>query len=86
MTEVGSRIGAIQKADEDAVWFYGYGVYVGNEIPPSGFSHDLGLKNPKLKLDSGNVVWGYMCWWGPEEKVKELIGDRKVIIIEPEME
>lgn len=24
--------------------------------------------NPKIELDNGDIVWGYQCWWGPEEK------------------
>ncbi len=27
--------------------------------------------NPKIKLDSGQVVWGCECWWGPEEAFDE---------------
>lgn len=82
MTKIGERIGAIQKADQDTVWFFGYGVYAGDEVPPTGFLHDIGRANPKLKLDNGNVVWGYESWWAPEDQVKEMIGDRK--IVEPE--
>ncbi len=26
--------------------------------------------NPKILLDSGDVVWGCECWWGPEAEVK----------------
>ena len=47
--------------------------------PPDEICQELGLKNPKIRLDSGEVVWGYECWWGPEEKVTETIGDRKVL-------
>lgn len=42
---------------------------------PAGFLAEmvveLGHKNPKIKLDTGEVVWGCECWWGPttEEKV-----------------
>jgi hypothetical protein len=39
-------------------------------------------KNPKIVLDSGRVVWGMECWWGPEERVKETIGNRKIIDVE----
>jgi hypothetical protein len=84
MTKIGERIGAIQKADQTAVWFFGYGVYAGDEVPPSGFLHDLDRPNPKLQLDNGDVVWGYESWWGPEDQIKEVIGDRQVIIVEPE--
>jgi hypothetical protein len=78
-TQKGSRVGAIQKADEKTVWFYGYGVYVGDEIPPSGFAHEVGLRNPKIQLDDGGIVWGRECWWGPEEQVKKMIGSREIL-------
>lgn len=36
-------------------------------------------KNPRIRLDNGERVWGQECWWGPEGKIKESIGDRNVI-------
>lgn len=39
------------------------------------------LCNPRIRLDNGSVVWGCQCWWGPEEKVKESIGGREVVIV-----
>ena len=27
-------------------------------------------RNPRIRLDSGDVVWGCQCWWGPEKVVK----------------
>ncbi len=29
-----------------------------------------GHKNPCIKLDNGDIVWGRECWWGPEEEIK----------------
>ena len=77
-TTIGSRIGAVLKADESTVTLLGYGIYVGNEIPPDGFLHDAGITNPKLKLDNGRVAWGHQCWWGDEQTVIEMIGGRSV--------
>lgn len=77
--KIGDRIGAILSVNETSVSLFGYGVYVGEEVLPTGFLHDVGVPNPKLQLDNGNVVWGYQCWWGSEEKVKEIIGGRKII-------
>ncbi len=79
----GDRIGAIRDSDEYTVNLFGYGVYEGEEVPPWGFAQLAGVKNPKLKLDSGVVVWGQDCWWGPEEKIKQMIGDRKVNLVAP---
>lgn len=79
---IGFRVGAILEADENTVKLLGYGVYAGEEIPPDEFLHDLGIKNPKIVLDSGGVVWGYQCWWGDEDTVKKQLGDRQVIIVD----
>lgn len=86
MRKIGERVGAIQKADKEKVWLYGYGVYAGDEIPPSGFAHDVGIPNPKIQLDSGGVVWGQECWWGDEEAVKKMIGGREIIMVKQEAE
>lgn len=82
--KVGSRVGAIQKADKDSVHFYGWGVYEGDFVPQRGFMKGSSITNPQIKLDNGKLVWGCECWWGPEDKVKEMIGDRKVINVEVE--
>lgn len=84
------RVGAICDADKEEVRLFGYGVYEGDEVPPPGIQifgadlHALGHTNPKIKLDSGKVVWGCECWWGPEEKVKATIGARKVVEVDIE--
>lgn len=76
---VGSRVGAMQKADEKTVWMYGYGVYEGDkECPSLG-----GMLNPCIRLDNGKTVWGCECWWGSEEKVKATIAGRKVVEVDP---
>lgn len=76
-TPIGSRVGAILGADEDVVKFLGYGVYEGDEVPDEnaqGFGpilREMKRPNPKIRLDSGKVVWGCECWWGPEEATKK---------------
>lgn len=41
------------------------------------------LLNPKIKLDSGDVIWGYQCWWTEiqdETNWREGVpGDRNVV-------
>ncbi len=76
------RFGNGHAYDTDKCRAYKYGVYAGEEIPPDGFLHDIGTKNPKIVLDSGDVVWGYQCWWGDENTVKKQLGDRQVIIVD----
>jgi hypothetical protein len=29
-------------------------------------------KNPRLKLDDGQIIWGIECWWKPYEKFKNM--------------
>lgn len=72
MRKKGDRVGAILKKEGKNVYLIGYGTYEGEEIPPKeirGFN--FGIPNPKIKLDSGKVVWGCECWWGDEEEFKE---------------
>jgi hypothetical protein len=74
--KIGQRVGAILSAGDGVVKLLGYGIYVGDEVPPSsgGWMAEAlaehGLKNPRLDLDSGETVWGCQCWWGPEDEVK----------------
>ena len=79
MAKQGDRVGAIRSANSEEVVFYGYGVYEGDTLPP-----DFPIPNPTIKLDNGKIVYGYECWWGPEEKVKEMIGGRKVTDVFPD--
>jgi len=78
--EIGTRVGAVCGKSDDGshVLFFGFGIFQGEEIPgpdvigPLGMKlHDHGVKNPKILLDSGEVVWGCECWWGSEERIKE---------------
>jgi hypothetical protein len=86
LIQIGTRVGAICDADEE-VNLFGYGIYVGEEIPPKGVTflgidlNSIGRKNPKIVLDNGDIVWGCQCWWGPEEEIKQAIGGRKVNIV-----
>jgi len=75
------RVGALfgtREADK-VVEFFGYGDLVGDEVPTTAvgplaeMAKVMERANPKIKLDSGLVVWGCECWWGPEEKIKAQI-------------
>ncbi len=103
----GTRVFAVLCADEKEVQFLGFGVYVGDEVPPvpMGIVRSLfeattweeydatlvrdGLAvadyprptNPKIQLDSGDVVWGAECWWGPEEAYPKYRGSRSDVIV-----
>ena len=84
----GVRTFAVHSATKDEVKLYGVGVYVGDEMPPlevdaGRLAAGLGWPNPKIVLDSGDVVWGCECWWGPESKLEQFIGGRAVVAISP---
>lgn len=73
---VGDRVGAIFGTHDNRVSFFGYGVYVGEEVPTEavGFLADnlreCSGRNPKIQLDSGQTVYGCECWWAPEERIE----------------
>lgn len=77
----GDRVGAVCTYDDNKkeILLFGYGVFKGEEVPtedivgPFGIKPiDIQMKNPKIELDSGEVVWGCECWWGSEANIKEV--------------
>ena len=79
-TPVGARVGALSHGEEDRLYLFGYGVYLGELYPPLGTpglfgtdASELGVRNPCIKLDNGKIVWGCQCWWGPEEAIKKKV-------------
>lgn len=86
---VGERVGAVMSVNDTEVSLFGYGVYDGDH-PPIGCAGFIaerviatGITNPRITLDSGEVVWGCECWWGPEDNVKKMIGTRNVTMVIP---
>jgi len=77
--EPGIRVGAIRDSDSKNVNLFGYGVYLGNE--ETEIMKGFAMANPKIQLDNGQIVWGYQCWWGPEEQIKKHIGERHVNVV-----
>lgn len=83
LPEIGERVGAISHATEDTVYLLGFGVYEGDHVPPpeaGGFN--LGIANPRIKLDNGKTVYGCECWWGSEERIKSTFGTRKIVEVD----
>lgn len=75
-----SRVGAILSANKTTVNLIGYGVQIADAVPPRNVSR-FGIQSPCpcIQLDDGNIVFGFECWWGPEERVRQIIGDRMVV-------
>ena len=85
--QIGTRVGAISHANNDTVWLYGYGRYMGEEIPPMEvrlFGSTLKAPNPKIMLDDGKTVWGCECWWGEEDMVRNSINERGIEMVDIE--
>lgn len=59
----GDRVGVL--ADGGAV----YGTYDGDLPCPMLDGHP----NPRITLDSGEIVWGCEVWWGPENKIRDYV-------------
>lgn len=94
--EPGQRVGVICGTKGDVVEIFGFGVYEG--AFPIGddavgavadmareVSEEEGtepLLNPRLRLDSGQVVWGCECWWGAEAKVREQIAGMTIVEVD----
>jgi len=85
MNKVGDRVGAILgRTEEGETKFLGYGVYEGEGVPIEAVGPiaealvETKSTNPMIRLDSGSVVYGCECWWGPEDEVKRNLENIKV--------
>lgn len=48
------------------------------------YANPEGAPNPRITLDSGEVVWGCLCWWGEAEKFdKQLAGKERITVPVP---
>lgn len=70
----GDRVCCIFSADSDnVVGLIGYGTYQGEKPLPDIIKDalpQLEAYNPCILLDDKvTTVWGFECWWGPEEMV-----------------
>jgi hypothetical protein len=83
--KAGERVGAILRANAGACEFLGYGVYEGDFLPEEAIGFiakalvEAKVKNPRIRLDSGSVVYGCECWWGSEAEVKKRLEGYKAV-------
>jgi hypothetical protein len=74
--------------EDNKIFFFGYGTYDGDFVPEAServlfWGLPLDHPNPRITLDgSGKHVYGCECWWGPEEQIKKMLTNRKVIIVD----
>ncbi len=74
----GERVGAVIGTENKEVRFLGFGVYEGDfKLPKKALGFNFGQKNPKIKLDSGKVVYGCECWWCSEEGMNDKLKEWK---------
>ena len=66
--------------NKNKVLVLGGGIYIGKEMPPQDILGPLRFKIefPKLKLDSGEEVYGNECWWGDEKEVIDFLKNKKI--------
>lgn len=89
MRKIGERVGAVLCGDEKTVNFIGWGKYAGESVPVEAVGgmadclKESEITNPKIELDNGEVVYGCECWWGSEERVKEMIDGKEIIDTPP---
>lgn len=78
---VGDRVYVVlgQEKGSETVRILGPGTYQGHEVPPEGrptmaqLLHEAGVANPKILLDSGEVVWGCEVWWGDYQDMQRTL-------------
>lgn len=83
MLNVGERAGFVISATEDTVKLVGYGVYEGEFIPPKEVSEQMNalcIPNPRIKLDSGQVAYGFEGYWGSEKGMQDFVAKRQNVI------
>ena len=87
--EIGDRVFAVQGADERTVELYGFGTYKGEQDAFDQLGE--GMKeifeeagvttffNPMIELDNGSIVFGFQCYWGPEQLFELWRSERQVV-------
>jgi len=85
---VGAICSIEEKDGKHVAKFFGYGVYLGEKVPHTedvklfGVSlKKLNRPNPCIRLDSGKLVYGCECWWGSEERIKEILEECDEIVM-----
>lgn len=83
------RVYAVLGADRDRIQLIGFGEYTGDEVPSEEAAgpmakamHEVGIPNPKIVLDNGEVVWGCECWWGPEDEWSKIAEGKTIINVD----
>jgi len=87
---IGDRVGAFLGSTEEGVQFLGYGVYEGDFVPVGavGFLSEMLLElndiSPRIRLDSGKIVYGCECFWGSAKSVDERLKGHNIVMVDIE--
>jgi len=86
--KLGDKVFVVAWGDNDNIYFLGFGVYEGDEVPGEDVAGMMGSllrmreqKNPKLVLDNGDSIWGCECYWGPTDQFRSFSNMRKIVPI-----
>lgn len=71
---IGKKVLAIHAIDNThaQAWIFGRGEFLGTFYPDSAVGaladhirevDGDDARNPKIRLDDGNIIWGCECWW-----------------------
>ena len=85
----GDRVAVFISSTQEKVVSLGGGVYEGQHEPPThmmdpdlrsmlGLLHGGAFKNPRIKLDNDETVWGMQVYFMPEDKFAGFVGEREV--------
>lgn len=84
MHTIGDRVFAVRNSDKEHLYLFGHGVYEGEFEPveAAGWLADTMREikaeteqvvlNPRIRLDSGEAIYGCECWWGSESQFESV--------------
>ncbi len=81
----GDRVGAVKSFDHGTLKVFGFGEYIGEEVPPkncigySKFLYEGQQKDRKILLDDGNIIYGSECWIFDEMEVRKSLREYEKI-------
>lgn len=81
----GDRVGAVKSFDHSTLKIFGFGEYIGEEVPPKdsigygGFLNAGNQKDHKILLDDGNIIYNSECWVFDELEVRKSLKEYEKI-------
>jgi hypothetical protein len=88
MTKIGDRVVAVFESADNIVKIFGEGIYDGDFVPYEAAGNmakmlsELDMKNPRIRLDNGKIVYGCECWWSSVDKFKEQTKNMTIVQVD----